>query len=95
MLIVSWIVIGLIVGFVVSKILNLHGDDPRLGMAAGLGGALLFATVFTMITGAGVSVWNWWSILFAAIGAVAGLVIWHGVRSLYVSREPYTRRSSY
>ena len=95
MLIVSWIVIGLIVGVAVSKMLNLHGDDPRLGMAAGLGGAIVFAAGYTIISGAGVSGWNVWSMLFAAIGAVVGLVIWHGVRSLYVSRTPYTRRSSY
>ena len=93
--ILGWIAIGLILGFIVSKALDLHGDDPRIGIAVAAGGAIVAATIYTIVSGAGVSPWNVWSMLFAAIGAVAALGIWHGVRSRYVSRAPYTRRSSY
>jgi hypothetical protein len=93
--IAGWLVIGLLIGFAVSKLLDLHGDDPRLGIGAAVGGAIIAGALYTIISGAGVSAWNVWSMLFAAIGGVAGLAAWHGVRSRYVSRAPQTRRSSY
>jgi hypothetical protein len=92
---VGWIVIGSMVGFIVSKMLDLHGDDPRLGIGVSAGGAIVAAAIYTLIRGAGVTPWNPWSMLFAAIGAGAGLGIWHGVRSRYVSRTPQTHRRSY
>ena len=93
--IIGWLVIGLLVGFIVSKTLDLHGDDPRLGIAVAVGGAIVFAALYTIISGAGVSAFNIWSIIFAAVGASAGAVTWHTIRSKYVSRTPYSRRSSY
>jgi uncharacterized membrane protein YeaQ/YmgE (transglycosylase-associated protein family) len=93
--IIGWIVMGLIVGFIATKFVNLHGDDPRLGFAVACGGAIVAAALYTMISGAGVSAWNVWSILFAAIGATSGVVAWHVVRSRHVSREAYTIRRSY
>ena len=91
----GWIVVGLIVGFIATKVVDLHGDDPRLGPAAACGGAIVAASLYTMISGAGVSAWNVWSILCAAIGAIAAVVTWHVVRSRSVSREAYTTRRSY
>jgi uncharacterized membrane protein YeaQ/YmgE (transglycosylase-associated protein family) len=93
--IIGWIVVGLIVGFIATKVVDLRGDDPRLGFAVACGGAIVAAALYTMISGAGVSAWNVWSILFAAIGAGAAVVTWHMVRSRYVSREAYTSRKSY
>jgi len=93
--IVGWVVIGAIIGFIVSKFLNLPGDDPRLGIGVAVGSAILVAAAYSLISGAGVSAWNLWSMLFAALGAGAGLGIWHGIRSRYVSRAPQTHRRSY
>ena len=93
--IIAWIVIGLLVGFIAAKVIDLRGDDPRLGIAVACGAAIVGAVLYTGISGAEVSAWNLWSILFAAMGAVIGVVTWHAVRSRYVSRAPYTRRSSY
>ena len=93
--IVGWIAIGALLGFIVSKILNLHGDDPRLGMGVAVGGAIVFAAGYSLISGAGVMPWNPWSMLFAAVGAGIGLATWHGIRSRYVSRARQTHRRSY
>jgi uncharacterized membrane protein YeaQ/YmgE (transglycosylase-associated protein family) len=93
--IISWIAVGLLVGFIVSKFLDLHGDDPRLGFAVAVGGAIVTAFIYTIISGAPVSPWNLWTLIFASIGAGIGVTIWHTVRSRFVSRESYTRRSSY
>ena len=92
---IVWIVVGLIVGFAVSKALNLHGDDPRFGIAAAVGGAVVAAVLYTLISGNPVYAWNLWSLLFAAIGAGVGASVWHVIRSRFVSHEPYSRRSSY
>ena len=93
--IIGWVVIGLIVGFAVSKAMDLHGDDPRFGIGAAVGGAIVAATLYTLISGAGVTPFNVWSMLFAAVGAAIAVAAWHGVRSRYVSHVPYKRRSSY
>jgi drug/metabolite transporter (DMT)-like permease len=93
--IIGWVVVGLAVGFVVSKVLDLHGDDPMLGIGAALGGAILFAVLYTVISGAGVSYFNLWSLMFAAIGAGVGVATWHLIRSKFVSHAPYSRRKSY
>jgi len=31
--IVGWIIVGVLVGFIAGKFLDLHGHDPRLGPA--------------------------------------------------------------
>ena len=93
--IVGWVVVGLLVGFIVSKVLDLHGDDPRLGIGVAVGGAVVCATLYTIISGAGVSAFNVWSLIFAAVGAGAGVTAWHLIRSKYVSHSPYSRRRSY
>jgi uncharacterized membrane protein YeaQ/YmgE (transglycosylase-associated protein family) len=91
---VEWAVVGLIVGFVVSKVLNLHGDDPKLGIGVAAIGAVVAGFLAGAISSAGVSAWNPWSIAFAAVGAAAGAAVWHGVRSRYVSRAAYSIRRS-
>jgi uncharacterized membrane protein YeaQ/YmgE (transglycosylase-associated protein family) len=93
--IVSWLVVAVVVGFIASKVTDLRGDDPKLGHAAACGGAIFAAVLYTVISGSGVSAWNVWSLISAALGAVAGVVTWHAVRSRSVSRDSYTRRSSY
>lgn len=91
----GWIAVGLILGFIVSKVLNLHGDDPRLGIGVAVAGALIVGWIYCMISGTGIMLWNPWSILFAAIGAGIGLTIWHGIRSRYIPKEKGTVRRSY
>lgn len=93
--IIGWVLVGLLIGYVVSRSLDLHGDDPRIGIAIAAGGAIVLAVLYTVISGAGVSAFNTWSLLFAAVGAGAAVATWHLIRSKYVSRAPYKRRRSY
>jgi uncharacterized membrane protein YeaQ/YmgE (transglycosylase-associated protein family) len=93
--IIGWVLVGLLVGFIISKVLDLHGDDPRLGIGISVSGAIVFAVLYTVISGAGVSAFNIWSLLFAAVGAGVAVAAWHLIRSKYVSHAPYSRRSSY
>lgn len=93
--IVAWIVVGLVVGFIASRMVDLHGDDVRLGMFVAVGGAVLAAAIYTFVSGAGIGGWRPWSLIWGAAGGALGAAIWHGVRSRYVSRARYTTRSSY
>lgn len=91
----EWVALGLLVGFIMTKMVNLRGDDPRLGIGAAIGGAIVGAIIYTLTSGVGVSVWNPWCLVSAGGGAVAASVIWHVIRSRSISHAPYTSRRSY
>jgi uncharacterized membrane protein YeaQ/YmgE (transglycosylase-associated protein family) len=93
--IIEWVVVGLVVGFFASKLVNLRGDDPRLGVIAAVAGAVVAAAIYTFMAGAGMGAWRPWTLAYAAGGAVIGAVMWHGLRSRYVSHDRYVPRSSY
>jgi uncharacterized membrane protein YeaQ/YmgE (transglycosylase-associated protein family) len=93
--IIGWVIVGLAVGFTISKVLDLHGDDPLLGIGISVGSAVVVAVLYTAISGAGVSAFNIWSLIFAAVGAGVGTSAWHLIRSKSVSHATYSRRSSY
>lgn len=92
---IVWVVIGLAVGFITAKVLDLHGDDPRFGIVASVAGAIVAAVVYNMISEGPVYAWSFWGMLWAAVGGGAATAAWHLIRSRSVSRTPYTRRSSY
>jgi uncharacterized membrane protein YeaQ/YmgE (transglycosylase-associated protein family) len=83
--IIGWLAVALLVGFIASKVVNVGGDDPRLGFAAAGVGGIVAAVLYTVISGAGVSAWNPWSLLTAAIGAGVGVTTFHVVRSRTIS----------
>ena len=41
--IIGWLAVALLVGFIASKVVDLHGDDPRLGYVAACAGAVVAA----------------------------------------------------
>ena len=94
-IIAAWLAAGLVVGFIVSRMIDLHGDDPRFGFAAACAGALVGAVGYTLASSASMSAWNLWSFVWAAVGAAVAVLIYHAVRSRFVSRDVGTRRSSY
>ena len=93
--IVGWVVVGMIVGFIASKVVQLRGDDPKLGIGMAMGGAIFAGILYTLISGVGLRAWNPWSLTFAAIGATVAVVGWHVVRSRTISHDVGTVRRSY
>jgi uncharacterized membrane protein YeaQ/YmgE (transglycosylase-associated protein family) len=93
--VLGWLVVGAIVGFAVSKMVNLRGDDPKLGMGAAVAGAVIGGIVHSVVSGTGVSAWNTWSVLTAALGATIAVIVWHLVRSRTISHDTQTSRRSY
>ena len=90
--IIGWIVIGLLVGQIASKVVNLKGDDPMLGIAlAGIGG-VIGGWLFSAISGSPVTGFNVWSLLVAAIVATMFTMAWHVVRGRATPVEYHDRR---
>ncbi len=84
--IIGWLILGLFAGFVASKFINLHGDDPGLGIGLSGVAAVIGGWLYSAISGSAVSYFNAGSLLFAGIAAVTALVIWHMVRRRSASR---------
>jgi uncharacterized membrane protein YeaQ/YmgE (transglycosylase-associated protein family) len=80
MSVIAWIVLGLIAGFIASKIVNKAGDGFFLDILLGVVGAVVGGYLFQTFGMAGVSGVNIYSILVAVIGAIVVLVIYHAIR---------------
>ena len=76
---ISWIIVGAIIGFIASKNVNLRGDDPKLGIACGAIGAVVGGILHHIVSGVAVG-FNLWSILFASISAFVVVAAWHFMR---------------
>lgn len=76
----AWIVLGLIAGFIGSKIVNRQGEGLFLDIILGIVGAVVGGWVFTLLGGSPVSGLNLRSIFVAVIGSVIVLVAWHALR---------------
>ena len=80
MSILAWIVLGLIAGFIGSKIVNKTGEGLILDIVLGIVGAVVGGYLFGMFGARGVTGVNLYSLCVAVIGAVLVLVIYHAIR---------------
>src|SRR5262249_61792086 len=79
---VAWIVLGIIAGFLGSKIVNKTGEGLILDLLLGIVGAIVGGWIFSLVGAAGVTGLNLYSLVVAVIGAVAVLVAYHAMRRL-------------
>src|ERR1700758_1524317 len=77
---VVWIVLGLIAGFIGSKIVNRRGEGILLDILLGVVGAFVGGWLFHIFGAAGVSGLNLYSLFVAVIGSVVFLVLYHALR---------------
>ena len=77
MSILAWIVLGLIAGFIGSKIVNRTGEGVLLDIVLGVVGAVVGGFLFNQFGAAGVSGLNLYSLLVAVVGAVVVLFLYH------------------
>jgi len=80
MSIIAWIVLGLIAGFIASKIVNKSGEGVILDIVLGIVGAVIGGFLFSLVGAEGVTGFNLYSIVVAIIGAIVVLVIYHAIR---------------
>ena len=79
MSIFAWIVLGLIAGFVSSKLVNKTREGVVMDIALGVVGALVGGWLFNQFGQPGVTGLNIWSLIVAVIGAVVVLVLYHAI----------------
>ena len=77
MSVIGWIVLGLIAGFIASKIVNKEGEGLILDIVLGVVGAIVGGFLFNQFGAAGVTGFNIYSMLVAIVGAVIVLVVYH------------------
>ena len=77
MSILGWIILGLIAGFIASKIVNKSGQGFILDIVLGVVGAFVGGFLFDLVGEVGVTGFNLWSMFVAIIGAIIVLVVYH------------------
>jgi uncharacterized membrane protein YeaQ/YmgE (transglycosylase-associated protein family) len=81
---IAWIVLGLIAGFIASKLVNKTGEGMLMDIVLGIVGAVVGGWLFRTFGMPGVTGLNVYSIVVAVAGAAVFLVVYHAL----------TRRSS-
>ena len=79
MSIVAWLILGLIAGFIGSKIVNRTGEGLMLDIVLGVVGAFVGGLLFTTFGAAPVTGLNIYSMVVAVVGSVVVLMIYHAV----------------
>jgi uncharacterized membrane protein YeaQ/YmgE (transglycosylase-associated protein family) len=79
MSIIAWIVLGLVAGFIASKIVNKSGEGAVLDIVLGVIGAVVGGWLFSVFGMSGVSGLNIYSLLVAVVGAVVVLFAYHAI----------------
>jgi uncharacterized membrane protein YeaQ/YmgE (transglycosylase-associated protein family) len=77
--IISWIILGLIAGFIGSKLVDSQGQGFWLNIALGIVGALVGGYLFDLFGASGVTGLNLYSMLVAIVGSVVVLVIYNAL----------------
>jgi uncharacterized membrane protein YeaQ/YmgE (transglycosylase-associated protein family) len=80
MSVISWIVLGLIAGFIGSKLVNKTGEGVFLDIGLGIVGAVIGGWLFSLFGMHGVTGLNIYSLIVAVVGAVVLLVVYHAIR---------------
>ncbi len=76
---IAWIVLGLIAGFIASKVVNGAGEGMIMDIILGVIGAVVGGYLFSAFGSSGVTGFNIWSVFVAIVGAIVVLVIYHAV----------------
>jgi len=79
MSILAWLILGLIAGFIGSKIVNKSGEGVLMDIVLGIVGAIVGGYIFNALRHVGVTGLNIYSLLVAVIGAVVVLVLYHAL----------------
>ena len=74
-----WIILGLVAGFIGSKIVNKRGEGMFLDIILGIVGAIVGGFLFSMFGAHGVTGLNIYSLLVAVIGAIVVLWVYHAI----------------
>lgn len=77
MSVIGWILLGLIAGWIGSKIVNKSGQGMLMDIVLGIVGAIVGGLIFSFFGADGVTGFNIWSLIVAVIGSIVVLWIYH------------------
>jgi uncharacterized membrane protein YeaQ/YmgE (transglycosylase-associated protein family) len=77
--IIAWLVLGLIAGFIASKVINKSGEGLLMDIVLGIVGAVVGGWLFSLAGASGVTGLNIYSMFVAVVGAIVVLLIYHMV----------------
>ena len=77
MSVLGWILLGLIAGFIASKIVNREGQGFLLDIVLGIVGAVVGGFLFSAIGATGITGFNLYSMFVAVVGATGLLWLYH------------------
>ena len=78
--IIAWIILGLVAGFIGSKIVNKSGEGFFLDIILGIVGAVVGGWLFSFFGAHRVTGLNIYSLVVAVVGAIVVLVVYHAFR---------------
>ena len=78
--VLAWILVGLIGGYLASRVVNKSGRGLLRDIFLGIVGGIVGGIIFRAVGHYGVTGFNLWSILVAFIGGVVVLLLYHAVR---------------
>ncbi|MDP9089728.1 MAG: GlsB/YeaQ/YmgE family stress response membrane protein [Pseudomonadota bacterium] len=76
----AWIILGLVSGFIASKLVNKTGEGVLLDIVLGIVGAVVGGWLFSTFGMSRVTGLNIYSMLVAVVGAIVVLIIFHAIR---------------
>ena len=79
MSIVAWLVLGLIAGYVASKIVNNGGQGIFLDCVLGVIGSFVGGLIFNMFGAAPITGLNVYSLIVAVFGAIVVLFLYYAI----------------
>lgn len=82
MSIISWILLGLVSGFLGSKIVNGTGEGLVIDILLGIAGAIAGGWLFSFFSHVGVTGFNLYSVVIATGGSIVVLAVYHLFRRL-------------
>jgi uncharacterized membrane protein YeaQ/YmgE (transglycosylase-associated protein family) len=77
MSIIGWLVLGLVAGFIGSKIVDSQGQGLWLNIVLGIVGAFVGGFLFSIFGAEGITGFNIYSLIVAVIGSVVVLWAYH------------------
>lgn len=77
MSVIGWIILGLIAGWIGSKIVNKSGQGMLMDIVLGIVGAVVGGLIFSFFGASGVTGVNIYSLIVAVIGSVVVLWLYH------------------
>ena len=75
----AWLIMGLIAGFIASKLVNKQGEGVAMDIVLGIIGAVVGGFIANAVGFTGITGFDLYSILVSVVGAVIVLVAYHAV----------------